>query len=360
MLANSPPRGILPGAMRRWARKPSLGRAILSAAAALACIAAPLAFTPLHANARQDATRQAQAASASKAQAASAIGPEFKYDVASIKPDATARRSGVGGPPDGFMAQSVTVMALLQRAYPDFAESQFIAAPHWLSSERYDVIAKMDPSVADELQKFSPDQRKLARQQMLQALLADRFGLKSHRETKPLLSFVLAVATGGPKLSESKPGSAPTGDFAAAALAHVDLSMGLMEIKTSSVYTRAGRTVQSEELVFWQAPLVRLTRFLTQQLHQPVTDRTGLAGRYDFTLRWIPTEPIEGTSENGAWFSLPSADATSDQPAFSASTPSGGTNLPKALEQQLGLKLEPGKGPVEVLVIDHVERPSEN
>ena len=136
-----------------------------------------------------------------------ASAPAYEFETASIKPNKsgfTTFRSGFTA--DGFRAEATTVRWLIQQAYgvSDFFLS---GVPDWLNAEHYDVEAKMDTSVADALTKLTPAQLKLTRQQMLQALLAERFKLKIHRETKDEPVYFLTIGKNGPKLQDAKTGN---------------------------------------------------------------------------------------------------------------------------------------------------------
>ena len=262
------------------------------------------------------------------------------YDVVSIKPNKSD-----GGffkmlfVQVGFSATSVTLRMLFRTAY-GVEDSQIFGAPNWLNSEKYDVEAKMDTSVADELRKLSKDQRKLENQRMLQALLADRLKLASHRESKELPVYALVIAKNGPKLQEAKPGDTyPNG------IKGVDGKSGPGRISVQS--GAGGRT----ELKCQAVPVAELVELLSDQLHRTILDKTALTGKYDITLEWMPEEgsPMFRGTEGGQ-------QETNNTPSPESSAPS----LFTAIQEQLGLKLEPQKAPVEILVIDHVEKPSEN
>ena len=107
--------------------------------------------------------------------------------------------------PDGLSATNGTLQMLINAAY-SVENNQISGAPNWLNSEKYDIEAKMDTSTADELRKLGEDERRVERQRMLQALLADRFKLTIHRETKELPIYALVVAKDGAKFQEAKPG----------------------------------------------------------------------------------------------------------------------------------------------------------
>jgi uncharacterized protein (TIGR03435 family) len=260
--------------------------------------------------------------------------PSYEYEVASIKPN----RSGTNMirfmfNPSGLSGTNVTLAMLIRTAY-GIEENQISGGPSWLKSEHYDVDAKMDGATADALHKLAEDQRRVATQHMLQALLADRFKLAVHHDSKELSIYALVVAKSGPKLQQAKPGDTyPNG------------------IKGPDGIGRGGVMRMGRGQLTGQAlPMSALARLLTGQLGRTVVDKTGLQGDYDFTLQWTPDES-EGASfrgpDTGPQGSAPSAD-------------SSGPSLFTALQEQLGLKLESQNGPVETYVIDHAEKPSEN
>jgi uncharacterized protein (TIGR03435 family) len=272
----------------------------------------------------------------SQAQDGSANIPPLEYDVVSIKrnsfPPGTnlAGRIGTSDTPDGLTARFVPIKQIIQRAFG--AESyQISGGPDWLNSERYDVDAKFDSSTADELQKLSPADRILTRQLMLQKILAERFNLTVHKESKELQTYSLIVAKNGPKLHEVKL------DDAEASKPKPGPAPGSSQMTAGA----AGGQIRG-----FASPLSNLAVMLTNFLHRPVIDRTGLTGIYDFTLRWTPDENQAQVSSNAS--GLPSSD------------PTGGPSIFTAIQEQLGLKLESAKGPVEIIMIDKIERPSGN
>jgi uncharacterized protein (TIGR03435 family) len=268
----------------------------------------------------------------SRAQSAAVTMPAYEYEVSSIKLYKSANGDvGLAYTPDGITGTNVGLPLLIQLAY-GIHNDQIIGAPGWFTSENYDIQAKMEGSVADALQKLNPEQLKLARQQMLQALLADRFKLAVHHETKDLPVYSLVIAKGGFKLQESKPDETdPQGRTGM----HISGSSGAMR----------GQLVS----------MASLAQFLYGRLGRTVLDKTGLTGKYDFMLKWTPDQ---NQMQPAGGFQATSGGAPGGQPALVADA--GAPDLFTAVQEQLGLKLESGKGPVEVIVIDHVERPSGN
>ncbi len=257
--------------------------------------------------------------------------PKFEYEVASIKPDLSDHTSaGMTNTPDGLIVTNFPLAALIENAY-GIQKYQLSGAPDWLNSETYDVDAKMDAATADALKKLSRKDQNLARHQMLQALLIDRLKLTIHRETKQGPVYLLVIGKNGSKLQEAKPGAAyPNG-----------LGPGLMSSSSNWL---------TETMTFQAMPISGLARSLESRLGRHIVDKTGLTGNYDFTLKFS-TDRAQPQSAPGESSSTPSPPSQLDPNA---------PFLLTAIQQQLGLKLEPGKGPVEVIVIDHIERPSGN
>lgn len=299
--------------------------------AALAAIATAALALPIFVGAIGATSIRAQA------QAAAEAGPDFKYEVASIKPSKPgAEGTQLNNLPDGFNGVNVNVMTLIQSAFGIFNDKDRIAgATGWLSSERFDVDAKMDASQAAEFQKLTPEKAALVRRHMLQGLLADRFKLAIHRESKDLPIYVLVVAKGGPKLQESKPAD-PNGN-------------GIVSTGGRGPVGSMRLTGRGGPLIAQAVPMSGFAQALSLHLGRTVLDKTGLTAKYDFTLQWNPDDVAIP----------PSGGAPNDQPASPPSDQFGASFF-TAIQEQLGLKLESQKGPVEVIVIDHVERPSGN
>jgi uncharacterized protein (TIGR03435 family) len=225
----------------------------------------------------------------------------------------------------GLTITGASARQLIQAAY-ELQDDRVSGGPDWLTSELYEVEAKVDPSTVARLQKLPPDQNDFARRRMLQALLADRFKLTVHHESKELLVYALLIAEGGPKLQEATPGNTypngvkgPDGRPA---------GPGMMGSEPFGELT----TLTAQAI-----PMSSLVHRLSWQTGRTVLDMTDLRGNYDFTLHWKP-EIHEPANRNAAPY---------DAAIFTAI-------------QQLGLKLAPQKALMEVLVIDHVEKPSEN
>jgi uncharacterized protein (TIGR03435 family) len=266
----------------------------------------------------------------SNAQTSPQTQSKFEYEVASIKPDLSNNgNSSTNNPSDGFVATNATLATLIQSAY-GILNFQLVGGPDWINSERYVVDAKMDAETADALQKLNLEDRLLARHQMLQALLADRLKLTTHRETRDLPVYFLVIAKNGSKLHQAKSGDAYENGLKSRG--------GTMGQGMSSNSNRFTTSITDQGM-----PIASLLPLLGRPLGRPVLDKTGLTGNFDFTLKFAVERPSPDATMNGG--PIPDADAPF---------------LLEAIQQQLGLKLESGKGPVEVIVIDHIERPSGN
>jgi len=281
---------------------------------------------------------QESAASASGASASdNAITKTPEFEVASIKaykPEGENIRIMLRFTPDGIDASGVSLQLLIRQAY-GIEDNQIIGISGWMDSEQYDVQAKLDASDIEALAKLPQPEANKIRQRMLQALLADRFKLTVHRETRELPVYALVVAKGGVKMHEATTGDAYTNGFKGP------------DGKSGAGMMRMG----PGELTGQALPIGSLVRMLSQQSGHHVVDKTGLTGKYDFTLKWTPNEG-----------ETPMFKGPPGGPAGAAAPPAddNGPSLFTALQEQLGLKLDSQKGPVEVVVIDHAEKPSAN
>lgn len=260
--------------------------------------------------------------------------PPLTFEVASVKPSATDdRRTMIQIQPGGDLRTTGNTLKMLLTVAYDVREFQIVGGPGWITTDRYDIAAKANRSTGsedtpDDPRKMTDAQRKTVGDQMrerLRALLAERFQLTLHREAKEQSVYALVVAKNGPKLQESqtKEGTGPRGPM---------MRMGRGELSGQGV------------------KLDMLASTLSSQLGRTVIDRTGLTGNFDFKLTWTP-DPGQSAGPLGGL--PPGADAP---PPPDPNGPSVFT----ALQEQLGLRLESQKGPVEMLVIDRVEKPSEN
>jgi uncharacterized protein (TIGR03435 family) len=249
------------------------------------------------------------------------------FDVVSIKPsDPSVQGTNIGISPGGsFEARGVTLKMLISQAY-DVRDFQISGAPGWVETERYDIITKdavKGPSEED-LGKMTDAGRDEFRDRILgklRALMADRFALKVHKETKDLTVYALMVAKSGSKL-----GAAPDDGTHGSSL--------------NSSRANDGKTLMTGK----NLPLSSLIRFLSGQVGRPIIDKTGLTGKYNFTMTYSPdlNRPPDITE------------------GHSGLIETSGPSIFTALQEQLGLKLDSQKAPVEILVIDSVQKASDN
>jgi len=232
-------------------------------------------------------------------------------EVATIKPSKPGQPGkGLGFRGTHLLTVNTTLLELIAYAY-DLQQKQIIGGPDWMSSDKFDVDGEADiPGTPDASQLRT----------MFQKLLAERFQLKFHRETKEMTAYLLTVGKNGPKLEKSQgdPNAGP---------GIVMRQLGVLTVTNATMadFARVMQTVVFE---------------------RPVVDRTGLQGRWDFVLKWTPDESQFGGL--GAKVPPPSDAADAPPPLFTA------------IQEQIGLKLEAGKADVPVLVLDHVEQPSAN
>jgi uncharacterized protein (TIGR03435 family) len=251
------------------------------------------------------------------------LGQSTVFDVVSVKPsDPSTRGMQIGISPGGrFTATNATVKALIQQAY-DVREFQISGGPGWIGTERYDIVAKADDSSIseDDLRKMNEEQRKVFQdklRQRLRTLLADRFQLKARKETKELPIYALVVAKNGPRIQLAKDDGSLNGGIRANR-------------------SEAGKT----EIIVTKAPLTMLVQVLSNMVGRTVLDKTDLQGNFDFKLTFAP-DLVQQTAGAG--------DVDADGPS-----------LFTALQEQAGLKLDAQKGPVEIVVVESVEKASEN
>jgi uncharacterized protein (TIGR03435 family) len=246
----------------------------------------------------------------SRAQSQDAVVAAHSYASVSIRPDKSGlQERTIHLAPGELKVTNETLQMLIRHAYQVEAD-QIHGGPDWLTSERFDIRAKVDKSVVENLQSLAPEQADLEQRRMMQVLLADRFKLAAHRDTRSVPTYDLVLAENGPRLQPSMPGDAAQRRVIEVANGHI-----------------TGREV----------PIVTLASLLSDQLGQTVVDKTGLTSHYDVVLQWPASAEGQGS------------DVSSESPNAAISS---------VLEEQLGLKLEPHQAPLEILIIDHVEKPS--
>ena len=271
------------------------------------------------------------------------------FDVVSI------RRSQAGkcGPflqfaPGGRTRATISVKYLIEAAY-GLKDAQVEGGPSWIDSECYEIEAKPDHSVGVALDKLPFDQRKEKIGEMFQSVLRDRFKLTIGHTTKDLPVYLLVVAKNGPKMKPS-PEFSPPADPAAAEAPPPNPRNGVRP------KTRGGLMMRRGHLESAGVDMPMLVGALSTVTQRVVIDNTGLSGSYEFTLDWTPadTQPRQNSPEGVA------GQAGGRQGPVEPTSEANGPDLFTAIQEQLGLKLEAKKAPVDVLVIQHVEKPSAN
>ena len=243
----------------------TIGRRILLGAVAALVLALPVGFGVVRG---QESPAQ---------NAASSEGPRDlpKYDVASVKPaSGDDGRSMLQFTPDGTSIHGVPLRMLFRVAFGVEAD-RILGAPSWVQSNRYDIEAKVAPEDAPKLDKLKAEDRSA----MLIPLLVERFNLKYHHETRELPMYALVVAKGGPKLVASKgdAASAPKDFNGGAPSSHGIDTRGMMKMMPGHIESQ-GTTLDM------------LAHSLSSQLGHTVIDKTGLTGKYDYTLEWTPDD----------------------------------------------------------------------
>jgi uncharacterized protein (TIGR03435 family) len=260
------------------------------------------------------------------------------FEVVSVRPAAPQRfevmlpRGGPGTPdPENVAYTNVSLMLVMTYAY-GLGRDRLIG-PSWLDSERYDINAKVPPGTS--VQQFK---------MMLQALMAERFGLRVHREARESPVYNLVLAKEGPKLREAPEGLKPLGG---APLGGLSLDRdGFPQLPLGTAGLVGAPEAGWARLTARGQPISALVQVLSTRLGQPVVDKTGLTGQYDFNLEFS----TEGLTP--LFPGRPPAPAGADS--------EGGPSLFGAV-QKLGLRLERGRAPLEMLIIDHLDRvPTEN
>jgi bla regulator protein BlaR1 len=282
-----------------WSRKLLLG------AAAITTIGSPVSIGFL-----SPASGRAQ----SQAQTSMANG--LAFESISIKPNnSDSPMVMVFFKGDTFTATKASLHGLIRMAY-GVQDSQISGGPDWINSGKYDIEAKIGSSAADQLSNLSSQQAMLIRQQLVQALLVDRFKLAIHREMRDLPDYELLVGDGGLKIRQAKPDD----NYTDGAKGFDGRPIGRGTLVFSENYKLVGQGI----------PMAELVKELSRRLGRRVVDKTGLPGNYNFILEWTPDTLGD------------------DQPIL------------RAMQEQLGLKLQAQEGLAEVLIIDGVEKPSGN
>jgi uncharacterized protein (TIGR03435 family) len=232
-----------------------------------------------------------------------ADGPRF--EAASIHPSPDNAPFFARPPSNGkFSGTGIVVRLIVMLAY-NVQESQIADAPSWIGTERWNIDAKSEAGATHTVEET---------QQMLQNLLRDRFGLQAHRETRQQSAYVLKIGKDGSKLKADETGATN------------------IRINGNSIGLERGE-------------ISRLAQLLSSALGKPVVDRTGLTGRYDVSLQWSDAPVADG--------------GVIGLDAHAASDPNR-ESIFSAIQNQSGLQLVSERAPVEMIVIDKIERPSAN
>jgi uncharacterized protein (TIGR03435 family) len=293
------------------------------------------------------------------AQPVPSAAPVPKFEVASIKmcsngDDAGGARGGRGGgggdgpSPDRVNVPCQPLKNIIRMAYITFANGRrnpmdltpLAGAPSWVDSERYQITAKAEGTPGQDMMRGP----------MMQALLEERFKLQVRRQTREVPAYMLTVGRGGPKLHPFTEGSCKPFDFS-----RPPQLPEPGQTPTHACGIRMFREPLDGSPSRWEVYGGKLEDFakaLSFDMDRIVIDKSGITGLFDFKLEFTPDESTPTIS------ALRGRGDAADSPP--PSDPSGGLSIFTAIQQQLGLKLEPGKGPREFLAIDRVERPTEN
>lgn len=224
------------------------------------------------------------------------------WDVVSIKPHKQLESGGsLYVRPDGLEINNLTIHSLMWSAFDVKSQDQFSGWPGWADSDHYDVRAKVAPEDAERWHNTHGHDGEEQYQRLIRQILEDRFALKAHIEKRELPVYELVVAKQGSKLKEHAPNTGSISNYHPGKISAQATTITSLIVNLSGTVGRV------------------------------VIDKTGLSGTYDFELTWAPDYQ-----------------------------PDAGPSIFTALQEQLGLKLQSARAPVDVVVIDHIEHPSEN
>jgi uncharacterized protein (TIGR03435 family) len=268
------------------------------------------------------------------------------FEVATIKPaPADAHMTRENWVSEGPQMDNVALGAIIRDAYDAHSKAQLVGGPQALLEQRFDLRTRIDPADIAKLKTISPNERSRRVRLMLQALLRDRFQLKMHVETRELPAYALVVAKGGPKLKPTAPpDSMPASQTQA--VTHTPGSPGHPSPRPpKGMHWSMGSSSKWAHMDVSGGTMEELAAALTgreETRGRLVIDRTGLTEKYDWYLAWTPPQ------------------AQMESKANDSSHGPDAPGLFTALREQLGLRLESQKGPVQVVVIDHLAPPSPN
>ena len=250
-----------------------------------------------------------------------------EYDVASVKENKSGTRNmRITNTPDGFNCSNISLRNLIGIAY-HIRQDLISGGPGWVDSAGFDIQAKVAAEDVAAYKRLSWQQRNVP----LQKLLAERFHLTIQKETKVLPMYDLVVAKSGSKLKPLPPVAASPATDAAALL---DRGKDTPTAKRRGMIPFGPGMFNAQGI-----SLTELANNLSSIVQHTVADKTGLTGEYDIDLKWASEEPAMAGSNTGA---------------------DRGVSIFTAVQEQLGLKLQSTKGPIETLVIEHAKFPSQN
>ena len=330
---------------RQFAEKLTLGGKILLSVVAVAAVAVPLAFGAIAGpgphvfkSVHMLYLRQGGPVYSSDSQHAGALDDDKalpSFEVASIKlGDPSARGRGFGSPdPSQFHVINMTAKGMVQFVY-GLKDFQLTGGPEWANSKIYSIDAKVEDSMAKRIQGMSRQERQQEQRMMLHSLLIERFKLSVSHTTKDEPEYALVVAKGGPKLTATT-WVQPPADGSGAKPApgkgpHLLLNNGSISAVDQPV-----------------SGLADLLAFMPEIEGRLVVDHTGITGNYDYEVKFSSAALDQKFAQQAGVAPPANADES-------------GPSIFTALEEQLGLKLEMTKGPVEIYTIEHIEEPSEN
>jgi uncharacterized protein (TIGR03435 family) len=242
------------------------------------------------------------------------------YDTVSVRKNNSPTLSSSFHPsPDGLLMTNVNVKQFMLLAFGPTDPRLISGLPSWADSTRFDFVAKLDDDTLAALQKLPPAEAAEDRKRMMQTVLFDRFDLKVHLEKKDIPAYALVEAKGGSKLKEADPN---------------------MLTNPSPSYHPGSLLIGDGELSGQAIPIRRLVRGLSGTVDRQVVDQTGLTGKYDVTLKWLPDRESLNQQDSGANGSRAS--------------------IFTALQEQLGLRLEPTHAEFDTIIVDHIEMPTDN
>jgi bla regulator protein blaR1 len=264
------------------------------------------------------------------------VDPETRFEVASIKPfDPTRGTMRISTTPGRYDVAGLPTQLMFVQAL-SVPVDRIIGLPDWITTERYAIAAKAPDGAPPN-----------ALPVMLRNLLKDRFMLATHRETRELPVYNLVFARSdkrfGPAFTETSAECRAMINARNEALQRGGPPSTTAPDPNGCLSSRFGPGIAG----FKGAPMAMIVTILTQQVGRPVLDKTGLTGPYDFTLKWTPDPGSGGLTPFGLPAGAPPTAADPDTPNFFT-----------ALQEQLGLKLESARAPVEVIVIDRLEKPT--